>query len=67
VLLRLPRWMLPLGKPYGHVFAFDEQGQIVANLQDPAGAYPETTGATEAAGRLYIHSLHAPTIGWLPL
>ncbi|MDF2116988.1 SMP-30/gluconolactonase/LRE family protein [Roseiarcaceae bacterium H3SJ34-1] len=67
VLLRLPRWMLPLGKPYGHVFAFDEQGRIVASLQDPAGAYPETTGATEAAGRLYIHSLHAPTIGWLPL
>jgi sugar lactone lactonase YvrE len=67
VLLRLPRSMLPLGKPYGHVVAFDELGRIVADLQDPTGAYPETTGATEVAGRLYIHSLYAPTMGWLPL
>jgi sugar lactone lactonase YvrE len=66
VLLRLPRSMLPLGTPYGHVFAFDEQGRVTEDLQDPKGAYPETTGATETADRLYIHSLHAHTIGWLP-
>ncbi|HSI49427.1 MAG TPA: SMP-30/gluconolactonase/LRE family protein [Ideonella sp.] len=66
VLLRLPRFLLPLGEPYGHVFAFDEGGRITEDLQDPGGAYPETTGATETAGRLYIHSLHARTIGWLP-
>jgi sugar lactone lactonase YvrE len=65
VLLRLPRAWLPLGKPYGHVFAIDESGHVAEDLQDPAGAYPETTGATETAQRLYIHSLHAPTIGWL--
>jgi sugar lactone lactonase YvrE len=66
VLLRLPRSLLPVGRPYGHVFAFDENGRIVEDLQDPDGAYPETTGATETADRLYIHSLHAPSIGWLP-
>ncbi len=66
ILLRLPRSLLPLGEPYGHVFAIDEDGRVVANLQDPAGAYPETTGATETADRLYIHSLHAHGIGWLP-
>ena len=66
VLLRLPRWMLPTGAPYGHVFAIDETGRVVEDLQDPRGAYPETTGATETADRLYIHSLHAPVIGWLP-
>lgn len=66
VLLRLPRSWLPLGKPYGHVFAIDEGGRVVQDLQDPSGAYPETTGVTETAGRLYIHSLHAPVIGWLP-
>jgi len=66
VLLRLPRFLLPLGKPYGHVFAFDESGRVVEDLQDPTGAYPETTGATETAGRLYVHSLHAPSIGWMP-
>jgi sugar lactone lactonase YvrE len=66
VLLRMPRSLLPVGKPYGHVFAFDEEGRIVEDLQDPEGAYPETTGATETKDRLYIHSLHAPSIGWLP-
>lgn len=66
VLLRLPRFMLPVGKSYGHVFAFDEDGRVIEDLQDPDGAYPETTGVTETAERLYIHSLHAPTIGWLP-
>ncbi|WP_369820423.1 SMP-30/gluconolactonase/LRE family protein [Rhizobacter sp. Root29] len=65
VLLRLPRAWLPLGKPHGHVFAIDEDGRVVEDLQDPDGTYPETTGATETAQRLYIHSLHAPAIGWL--
>lgn len=66
MLLRLPRSLLPLGHPYGHVFAFDEDGRVTEDLQDPGGAYPETTGATETADRLYIHSLHARTIGWVP-
>lgn len=65
LLLRLPRSMLPVGEPYGHVFAFDENGVVNEDLQDPRGAYPETTGATETADRLYIHSLHAPVIGWV--
>jgi sugar lactone lactonase YvrE len=66
VMLRLPRFLLPLGKSYGHVFAIDEDGRITTDLQDPSGAYPETTGATETADRLYIQSLHAHAIGWLP-
>ena len=65
VLVRLPPSWLPVGQPYGHVFAVDEAGTVVEDLQDPSGAYPETTGATEATGRLYVHSLHAPTIGWI--
>jgi sugar lactone lactonase YvrE len=66
ILLRLPRSFLPTGELYGHVFAIDEDGRVTEDLQDPKGAYPETTGATETADRLYIHSLHAPVIGWLP-
>jgi sugar lactone lactonase YvrE len=65
VLLRLPRFLLPLGESYGHVFAIDEDGRVTEDLQDPSGAYPETTGATETADRLYIHSLHAHAVGWL--
>jgi sugar lactone lactonase YvrE len=66
VLLRLPRAWLPLGKSYGHVFAIDENGRVTEDLQDPAAAYPETTGVTETADRRYVHSLHAHAIGWLP-
>jgi sugar lactone lactonase YvrE len=66
VVLRLPQSLLPLGDSYGHVFAIDENGRIAIDLQDPSAAYPETTGATETADRLYIHSLHAHAIGWLP-
>jgi sugar lactone lactonase YvrE len=56
----------PLLDPYGHVFAFDEAGRVTEDWQDPSGAYPETTGATETRDRIYIHSLNAPTIGWVP-
>src|SRR4029077_12573222 len=66
VLLRLPRFLLPLGNSYGHVFAIDESGRVTDDLQDPSGAYPETTGATETADRIFIHSLHAQVIGWVP-
>ena len=64
--LRLPRSMWPVPKPYGHVIAFTEDGKVVADLQDPTGAYPETTAVTETADRLYVQSLHAPWLGWLP-
>jgi sugar lactone lactonase YvrE len=65
VTLRLPRFLWPIAKSYGHVFAIDEDGRVVADLQDPSGAYPETTGATETADRLYIQSLHSHSIGWM--
>ncbi len=64
--LRLPRAMWPIPKAYGHVMAFKDDGQIVADLQDPSGAYPETTSITETEDRLYVQSLHATALGWLP-
>lgn len=63
--LRLPRAMWPVPPAYGHVIAFTETGQIVRDLQDPSGAYPETTAVTETRERLYVQSLHASTLGWL--
>jgi hypothetical protein len=48
------------------VFAFTEDGRVVADWQDPSGAYPETTAITETPDRLYVQSLHARTLGWLP-
>lgn len=63
--LRLPRALWPIPKAYGHVIAFAEDGRIVADLQDPSGAYPETTAITETPERLYVQSLHAHALGWL--
>ena len=65
VTLRLPRALWPVPKAYGHVIAFDEEGKVLADLQDPTGAYPETTAVTETRDRLYIQSLHAKGLGWL--
>ena len=64
--LRLPRSMWPIPKAYGHVIAFKENGKVVTDFQDPSGAYPETTAVTETQDRLYIQSLHAKGLGWLP-
>jgi sugar lactone lactonase YvrE len=65
VTVRLPRSLWPVPPAYGHVVAFDERGAIVADLQDPDGTYPETTGVTEAPDRLYVQSLHATSLGWM--
>ncbi len=62
---RLPHVLLPVPKPYGHAVAFNEQGQILEDLQDPSGRYPEVTGITEVQGALYVHSLVAPAFGIL--
>lgn len=64
--LRLPRMMWPVPKAYGHVIAFTEDGTVVADLQDPEGTYPETTAVTETRDGLYVQSLHAKGLGWLP-
>jgi sugar lactone lactonase YvrE len=64
--LRLPRALWPVPPAYGHVLAFTDDGKVVADLQDPAGSYPGTTGVLETPDRLYIQSVHAPSLGWLP-
>ena len=66
LVMRLPRSLWPVPPAYGHVFAFNEEGKVLVDLQDPSGAYPETTAVTETADRLYIQSLHAKTLGWMP-
>jgi len=65
LMLRVPRALWPEPKPYGHVVAFTGDGRIVADLQDPSGAAPVTTGVTEAAGRLYIHNVTGGGLGWM--
>jgi len=65
MVLRFPRILWPMPEAYGHVMMFTEDGQVVTDLQDPAGVYPETTGVTETRDRLYVQSLHSKSLGWL--
>ncbi len=61
---RLPAVMRPKAVNYGFVFAIDMNGIVLAQYQDPSGAYPLTTGATELGdGWLYIGSLSAIELG----
>lgn len=64
--LRLPKSLWPVPPAYAHVLAFDEDGRVVADLQDPSGRLPETSGVTEREGDLYVQSLHADALGVLP-
>ena len=64
-IMRLPRALWPIPPAYGHIFAFTEDGKIVEDLQDPAGAYPEATSRHPRVGALHGQSLHAKTIGFL--
>ncbi|MCK9363710.1 MAG: hypothetical protein M0P74_08960 [Syntrophales bacterium] len=64
--MRLPRALWPIPPVYGHVLAFTEDGEVVADLQNPSGAYPETTAVTENADKFFIQSLHAKGLGWMP-
>lgn len=65
LLFRLPEAWRPAREDYGHVFQIDADGKILQSLQDPAGAYPATTGAIESDDWLYISSLEAHTLARL--
>jgi len=64
IVQRLPASMRPKAVNYGFIFAIDMNGKVLAQYQDPSGAYPLATGATEPGdGWLYIGSLTARELG----
>ncbi|MBN2179324.1 MAG: SMP-30/gluconolactonase/LRE family protein [Deltaproteobacteria bacterium] len=64
LLAKLPASLWPKPKPYGFVLAFDEEGNIIKNLQEPTGKYlREITSVQEHEGYLYLGSLHNDRIG----
>lgn len=60
VVQRMPAFVRPAAKFYGHVVAINGDGEVLVSLQDPSGAYPVTTGVLETDDYLYISSLMAP-------
>ena len=67
VVLRLPRALRPVPKAYGHVIAFDEQGRIGGGPARPEGRLPGNHRPPRLGGKLFIQSLHAHSLAWLPI
>jgi sugar lactone lactonase YvrE len=65
LLLLIPWNFLLQYSAQTHVFAMDENGTVLIDLQDAAGAAREVTGATETTDRLYLQSLEGDEIKWL--
>ncbi|MCZ8528582.1 strictosidine synthase family protein [Alteromonas sp. PRIM-21] len=66
IIQRLPQFLRPQGKAYGHLLKISDSGKVLKSLQDPNGAYPFVTGAIETEYGLFISSLIAPAVGVLP-
>ena len=66
MIQRLPAFIRPKAKPYGHVISIDKDGNVIKDLQDPSGSYPINSSVIETEDYLYIGSLVAPAIGRFP-
>ncbi len=67
VLLRIPGMANIPVEPYSFVIGIDEEGNVVHNLQAPAGAYPSITSVKEIDGYLYFGSIFTDSIGRMPV
>mgnify|MGYP000061564869 CR=1 FL=1 len=62
IVQRLPAFMRPKAKHFGHIVAINDEGKVIHNLQDPLGMYGHATGALEVGQELYVSSLHEPAL-----
>ncbi|SHJ57701.1 Strictosidine synthase [Desulfatibacillum alkenivorans DSM 16219] len=60
IIVRLPKFIRPKAEHYGHIFAINDQGKVLADLQDPAGVFPANTSALETQTHILLGSLEAP-------
>ena len=67
VVAMLPEKIQPQPVRHGFVVGYDAAGQVVHNLQDPAGVYAPITGVRQHGGRLYLGSLTEPALGVIDL
>ena len=63
IVQRLPAAIRPKAQRYAHIVAFDDNGNIVKNLQDELGRFAFTTGVLETDEYLYLSSLMEQQIG----
>jgi len=57
VVQRLPATLRPRAVPSSHVIAFNGEGEILMNLQDPQARFPTLTGVLETNRSLYLTTL----------
>ncbi|MDJ0793212.1 MAG: SMP-30/gluconolactonase/LRE family protein [Woeseiaceae bacterium] len=57
VVQRLPAFLRPQAVPSSHVVAFNGDGQILMDMQDPDARFPTLTGVLETQRSLYLTSL----------
>jgi sugar lactone lactonase YvrE len=57
-VMRLPTFLRPAPEQSSHVIAFNGDGVILMNMQDPAVRYPTLTGVLETRDRLYLTTLY---------
>ena len=57
VIQRLPAAVRPQAVPASHVVAFNGDGEILMNMQDPQTHFPTLTGALETGRALYLTTL----------
>ncbi len=57
VVQRLPRYLRPQAVPSSHVVAFNGDGEILMDMQDPDARFPTLTGVLETRRSLYLTSL----------
>ncbi|PSR11634.1 MAG: gluconolactonase [Bacteroidetes bacterium] len=65
LIARLPSWLQPAPEKYGAVLGLNSQGEVVYNLQDPAGKYEQVTSVQQWGNDLYLGSLGRDGVGWL--
>ena len=57
VIQRLPAILRPEAVPSSHVIAFNGDGEILMNMQDPSARFPMLTGVLETQRSLYLTTL----------
>jgi len=67
VVMRLPEPLIPTPGNYGFVLGLNAEGEVVHNLQDPAGAFTQISSVEQHEGMLYLGSLVEDAIGRLPV
>ncbi|MBN1572094.1 MAG: SMP-30/gluconolactonase/LRE family protein [Deltaproteobacteria bacterium] len=63
IVSRLPQALLPSAKNYDFILGLDVNGNVVHNLQDPAGSFFQITNVVEHDGYLYLGSLVENAMG----